>query len=201
MLYSLRGKLVHYNNESIAIECGGVAYLCTTTLSTLAAVKDMGDTVQVFTHMNVRDNAVDLFGFATKAELTCFQMLTSVTGIGPRVGISILSSMTPDRIMLSIAADDYKALTVAPGVGSKLAQRIVLELKDKVQSEDLAKAVSGGESVAPVGLGSGNIGEAISALVVLGYTQTEAASALSSQSPDDSVEQLIKTALRALARD
>lgn len=197
MLYSLTGKLVYHDAESIAIQCGGVAYQCTTTLSTLAAVKDMGEEVTVFTHMNVRDNAVDLFGFSAKTELECFRLLTTVTGIGPRVGISILSAMTPDQVMLSIAADDYKALTIAPGVGRKLAQRIVLELKDKVESEDLLKAVSGDS--APVSLSTGgNISEAISALVVLGYSQTEAATAVGSLSPDLTVEELIKAALKTL---
>lgn len=203
MFYSLTGKLVHYDEESIAIDCGGVAYLCTTTLSTLTAVKDkakiLGETVTVYTHLNVRDNAVDLFGFSTKTELNCFKLLTTVSGIGPKVGISILSSMTPDQVMLSIAADDYKALTVAPGVGRKLAQRVVLELRDKVQNEDLVKAVSG-EETAVAAIGSGNITEAISALVVLGYSQTQAASALGGLSPETPIEELIKAALKKLAK-
>lgn len=196
MLYSLKGTLVHKDALTVAIECGGVAYLCLTTLGTVGSIGELGREVKVFTHMNVRENAVDLFGFSTQSELSCFRLLIGVTGVGPKVALSILSSITPEQVALSIAADDYKALTVASGVGAKLAQRIVLELRDKVQNADLARAVGGGASIQ---IGAGNIGEAVSALVVLGYSQTQAASVLGGFPPETPVQELIKAALKALA--
>ncbi|MFV0400370.1 MAG: Holliday junction branch migration protein RuvA [Oscillospiraceae bacterium] len=197
MLYSLKGTLVHKDALTVAIDCGGVAYLCLTTLGTVGSIGELGQEVKVFTHLNVRENAVDLFGFSTQSELSCFRMLIGVTGVGPKVALSILSSITPEQVALAIAADDYKALTVASGVGAKLAQRIVLELRDKVKNDDLAKAVGGG--AASIQIGAGNIGEAVSALVVLGYSQTQAASVLGGYPPETPVQDLIKAALKALA--
>ena len=198
MLYSLRGTVVHYDGASVAVECGGVAYLCQTTLGTISAIGQVGREATVYTYMNVRENAVDLFGFSEKSELACFKMLISVTGVGPKVGLAILSQMSPERVALCVASGDHKSLTAAPGVGAKLAQRIVLELRDKVSNADVAKAV--GTAPSAVSIGAGNLSEAISALVVLGYTQSEAASALAAQSPETAVEDLIKHGLKALAK-
>ena len=197
MLYSIRGTLVHTDGVSAAVECGGVAYLCQTSMGTLAAIGKVGSEVILYTLMNVRENAVDLFGFASQSELSCFKMLISVSGVGPKAGLSILSQMPPERVALCVASGDYKALTAAPGVGAKLAQRIVLELRDKVTNAQVAGGVSA--PAIPI-MGAGNVSEAISALVVLGYGQSEAASAIAVQPPDAPVEELIKAGLKALSR-
>ena len=197
MFYSLTGTVVHYDGAFIAIECGGVAYLCQTTLGTISAIGVIGKEATVYTYMNVRENAVDLFGFSEQSELAGFKLLISVSGVGPKVALAILSQMSPERVALCVASSDYKSLTAAPGVGAKLAQRIVLELRDKVSNAEIAKGV--GAAPAAISIGAGNLAEAISALVVLGYTQSEAASALAAQSPEAPVEDLIKHGLKALA--
>ena len=143
---------------------------------------------------------MELFGFASAIELDSFKMLISVNGVGPKAALAILSALSPDKFALSVAAGDVKALTAAQGVGPKLAQRIVLELKDKISNERLAESV-GGETgaVTPV-RSSSNTGEAVSALMALGYSQTEAASAVSKMDASLSVEELIKGALKAFAK-
>ncbi|MCL2578898.1 MAG: Holliday junction branch migration protein RuvA [Oscillospiraceae bacterium] len=198
MLYALKGTLVLAGDGQIAVECGGVAYLCRTTLSTLSAVGRLGDTVQVYTLMQVRNEAVELFGFADKGELDCFKMLVGVSGVGARIGLGILSSMTPERFALCVAAGDHKPLVAAPGVGKKLAERIILELRDKVGGGSFAttEAVSAGQAARS----AGNIHEAVSALVVLGYSQTDAALAVSGIPEETPVEEMIKQGLRKLAK-
>lgn len=198
MFYSLRGVLVHYDATSIAVECGGVAYYCQTTQSTLSQIATIGKEVHVYTHLSIRQDNVDLFAFADQAELSCFKLLTTVSGVGPKAGLSILSAMTPDRMALCVASGDYKSLTAAQGIGNKIAQRIVLELKDKVSSASVASGFSDGPSAA-LGMGGGSIGEAVSALVVLGYSQADAATVVSKMDPEMSVEDMIRTGLKALA--
>ncbi len=196
MLYSLHGEVVHCDANSVVVECGGVAYRCQTSYSTLSQMSSVGAQVRLFTYMHIRQDALDLFGFADAAELNCFKMLIGVTGVGPKAALAILSAMTPDRLALCVASGDHKALTAAQGVGAKLAQRIVLELRDKVSKESVGQGFSAA-SVA-IGMG-GNAGEAVSALVVLGYSQADAAAAVSRLEPDTPVEDMIKTGLKALA--
>ena len=180
------------------MKCGGVAYLCRATLSTIAAVGVIGSQVEVFTHMLIRNDALDLFAFADKQELDCFKMLIGVTGVGPKVALSLLSGMPPDRFALSIAAGDYKALTVAPGVGKKLAERMILELRDKVGAADFSSPQT--SQISQTGRTAGNLSEAISALVALGYTQTDATLAVSDLDESVPVEEMVKLALKKLAR-
>lgn len=196
MFYSLTGKLVFADTQSVAIDCGGVAYHCLVSLATAGSVGPIGSTVKVYTYLSVRDNAMELYGFSTQEELEWFKLLTSVTSIGPRTGLGILSHIRPEQLALHIAASDYKSLTAAPGVGNKTAQRIVLELKDKISNAELVKSVSGGPAIT---IGGGNINEAIAALVALGYSQSDAASALAGVSGDTPTQDLIKIALKALA--
>ena len=133
----------------------------------------------LYTYMNVREGAIDLFGFATIAEQNCFRRLTSVSGVGPKVALGILSELKPDQLMLSLVSQDVKSLTRAPGVGKKLAERILLELRDKVKNEELSQQLQQVSQVSDqLASGSGNIAEAVSALVVLGYSQSEAARAI-----------------------
>lgn len=197
MLYSVRGTLLHTEASLAAVECAGVGYLCQTTLSTLSKLPKAGEEVFLYTYLHVREGAVDLFGFADKGELNCFRMLLGVTGVGPKAALSILSNLSPERFALCVAAGDHKAITAAQGVGPKLAQRIILELKDKVKTDDVAKGF--GDAPQLAALGSGNVQEAIGALVVLGYSQADAASVVSRLDPEKPVEDLIKAALKTLA--
>ncbi|MCD7731376.1 MAG: Holliday junction branch migration protein RuvA [Oscillospiraceae bacterium] len=198
MIYSLRGKLTHKEPNLAVVECGGVGYACRTTLNTLSKLGGVGSEAFLLTYLYIREDAVEIFGFATEQELNCFKMLISVSGVGPKAGLAILSDTTPEGFALNVATGDYKAFTKTKGVGPKLAQRVVLELKDKITNEQLASSVGGAESVTAV-IGGGNVSEAVSALVVLGYSQAEAASAVAKLDPSLSVEDLIKNALKAIA--
>ncbi len=199
MFYRLRGTLIHTEPGAAVIECGGVGFRCLTTMNTLRALPPLGEEVILYTHLNVREDALDLFGFATEAERACFRTLTAVSGVGAKVGLSILSSIAPEQLAVSIGCGDYRALTRAPGVGPKLAQRIVLELKDKVKklaSEAPAPLPAG---MAGVPSASAHASEAISALTVLGYTPAEAAEAVARLDSSLPTEELIRLALRSMA--
>ncbi|MBQ8781609.1 MAG: Holliday junction branch migration protein RuvA [Oscillospiraceae bacterium] len=199
MIYSVRGKLIHKEPNLAVIECAGVGYACRTTLSTVSKLDGIGSEAFLYTYLHIREDAVELFGFADEKELNCFKMLISVSGVGPKAGIAILSDTTPERFALNVATGDYKAFTKTKGVGPKLAQRVVLELKDKISKEQLA-AVKGGDEINYSAVtGGGNTAEAISALVVLGYSQTEAASVIAKLDPSLPVEELIRNALKQIA--
>lgn len=197
MIYSVKGKLIHCGQDIAVIECGGVGYACNTTLSTISQIQGAQGDVTLYTSMVVREDDVSLYGFATLDELNAFKLLTSVSGVGPKAGIAILSVCDPQSFALAVASGDSKMFTKAKGVGPKVAQRIVLELKDKVSKE----AVLMGENVNVdfSAVGKGNSAEAISALVVLGYSQSDAARVISAIDPETSVEEMIKQALRGLA--
>ena len=198
MIYSVKGELIHKKPNLAVIEAGGVGYACRTTLMTLSQIGNIGDTVKLLTYMNVREYAVELFGFKTERELDCFKMLISVSGAGPKTALAILSDTTPERFALAVATGDTKAFTKTKGVGPKLAQRIVLELKDKVTKEQLT-AESGGEEFVPIASG-GSAGEAISALVVLGYSQTDAAVVVSKLDQSLPSAELIRLALQTIGK-
>lgn len=199
MLYSVRGKLIHAEPRVAVIECGGVGFKCHITMTTARQLPSLNSEAMLYTIMNVREDAIELFGFADQAELGCFKQLTSVSGVGPKAALAILSELTPERVALAAASGDYKALTKAQGVGPKLAQRVVLELKDKVS----ALQTSGGISM-PQGGGvpsaAGNAAEAVSALTMLGFTAGEASVAVGKLDSSLSVEALVHDALKSLAR-
>lgn len=196
MIYSVKGELVAVEQNLAVVECGGVGYACRTTANTLAALK-LGNQVKLYTYMSVREDACELFGFADFSELNCFKMLIGVTGVGPKAALSILSGMTPQSFALSVASGDSKALTMAPGIGKKIAERIVLELKDKVAKENVnIKA----DQLIPAAVQSNTFSEAISALVVLGYSNAEASKALAGMSADTPTDELIKAGLKKLAK-
>ena len=198
MIYSVRGKLIHTENELAVVECGGVGYACKTTFYTLQKIAG-SDEVMLYTYLAVREDAADLFGFSTKEELKCFKMLISVSGVGPKAAISILSSNSPSQFALAVATGDSKSLTKCKGIGAKTAQRIVLELKDKIAKENTV-SVRGTADFVPAVSQGGAVDEAVTALVVLGYTEGEAMQAVSKLDPTLSVEELIKKALIGLAR-
>ncbi len=197
MIYSLSGTLIHKEAALAVVECGGVGYACRTTQTTLAAIGAVGSQVKLFTHMSVREDAVELFGFADREELSCFQMLITVSGIGPKAAIAILSDLTPNRFALLVASGDSSALTKVKGVGKKSAERIVVDLKDK-----LAKTNPAMQAMPAVGNVSGtdNLSEALAALCVLGYHQEEVMPVLLRQSEELSAEELIRLTLREMGR-
>ena len=195
MIYSLKGELTHWEQGLAVVECGGVGYACRTTMNTLAKIRDL-DEVKLYTYLHVTENSLDLFGFADNAELASFKQLISVSGVGPKAALSILSDITPSKLALCIASGDSKTLTKSPGIGTKIAQRIVLELKDKVAKEQKSNAVDLQSTMMPVG---NNSSEALTALQTLGFNPAQCASALSGADPDNSVEDLIKFGLKNLA--
>ena len=195
MIYSLNGIVTHVEPGFVVVECGGVGFKCQTTANTLKKLPKTGEKVQLCTYLNVREDALDLFGFADDRELACFKMLISVSGVGPKAALSILSDATPEKFALYVASGDSKSLTRAQGVGNKIAQRIVLELKDKVSSEQAAL----GFTDMPVSA-SGSVEEAMNALMVLGYSRSEASLAAAKSDSSLSVEEIIRQSLRLLAK-
>lgn len=199
MFYSVRGKLIYMDATTAVVECGGVGYNCQTTMNTLKTLR-LGDEVTLYTHLNVREDAMELFGFSTKTELDTFKTLIGVSGVGPKAGLAILSVLSPEQVAMAIATDDVKSITRAQGVGKKIAQRIVLELKDK-----LAKSLAtdnGMDQVtgAAVNASSGNIPKAIEALGVLGYAPSDVSSILAALDSSLPVEQLIAQTLKQMGR-
>ncbi len=197
MFYSLTGKVIYKDEQTVAISCGGVGFKCFTTRKTLLELSLKDGEVTVFTHLNVREDALDLFGFSTVQELDAFKMLIGVSGVGPKAGLAILSELTPDAFAVAVASGDAKAITAANGVGPKLAQRVIMELKDKIGGMSFVSEESSAVSSAVSSVNNmSNTSEAIAALTALGYSQTEASVAVSKLSPTLSVEELIKGALK-----
>ncbi len=194
MIYSVKGELIHTEPWLAVVECGGVGYACRTSRQTLNSIKT-GSEVKLFTYLHVSENSLDLFGFSDTMELSCFRQLISVSGIGPKAALSVLSEISPSKLALCITTGDAKTLTKCPGIGLKTAQRIVLELKDKVAKEQHVTASEFASIPSAVG---GSIGEALSALEVLGFAPAQAAAAIAGSSPEASVEELIKFALKNL---
>lgn len=196
MFYSLTGKVAHTEPGMAVIDVGGVAFKCFTSMNTLRGLPGLNEKATLYTHLNVREDALDLFGFLTQTELNCFKLLTAISGVGPKVGIAILSEMTPENVALAAAAGDSKRFTKANGVGPKLAQRIVLELKDKVKN--LSGAGLNLDDIQPGGpSASGNAAQAVEALVTLGYSPSDAAAAVGRLDPALPPEELIRQALKS----
>lgn len=200
MFYSLTGKLVHMEPSVAVIECGGVAFKCLTSMHTQRSLPRIGETATLYTHLNVREDALDLFGFSSKNELNCFKMLTGISGVGPKVALAILSELSPEGVAVAAASGDSKSFTRASGVGPKLGQRIVLELKDKVKK----MAGAGGDlQLTPAEAGvisaSKNAEQAVQALIVLGYTQSEASQAVARLDSALATEELIRLALKGMS--
>lgn len=199
MFYSLTGEVVYYDAQCVALSCNGVAFKCFATTNTLKNVAKIGDNVTLFTYLSVKEDALDLFGFYTQQELECFKLLLTVNGVGAKMAVAILSELSPEELAIAVAANDSKAIARANGVGSKRAQRIILELKDKLANGlELGEASVKIEAAASASDG-GNASEAVSALTMLGYSQTEAAVAVGGLDKNLSVEEMIKLALKRLS--
>lgn len=198
MLYFVDGKVAVLEANLAVIDCGGVGYACNTTNTTLSKLK-VGERARLYTYLNVREDAVDLFGFYTQAELNHFKLLIGVSGVGPKAALSILSSVSPDRFAMAVMTGDEKALTAAPGIGKKIAQRIILELKDKLAAVD--EDDGGFIPQASVGSGAGKFKEASSALAVLGYSSADISAALKGIDVDAlPLEEIIRQALKKMVK-
>ena len=185
MIYSLDGTLTYFDQNFAVVSCGGVGFKCFTTLTTLQSLPGVGKPVQLFTYLSVREDALDLYGFATTAELD-------------KAALAILSELSADRLAVCIAGGDAKFLTRAPGIGKKIAERIVLELKDKMGVLDLGSSREVQAAAAANTAGS-VAAEAVEALVALGYGQSDAAVAVGQMEPGLSVDEMIRRGLRQLA--
>lgn len=200
MFYYLNGLVAHKAPYLAVIDCGGVGYACRTTVYTLSSLT-VGEKAKLYTHLNVREDAMELYGFGTEQEKHCFELLIGVSGVGPKAALSILSASTPERLALSIITGDEKALTVAPGIGKKIAQRVILELKDKLAKEQSSagKETYGGTGVTVIP--ENKVSEASAALAVLGYSQAEIAAVLKGIDLEEaSLEEIIKQALKKMVK-
>ncbi len=198
MLYSLKGTLIILENNFLVVECGGVGYKCLTSLYTQSKFKDkIGSEITVYTFLNVRQDALDLFGFADKSELECFKMLTSVSGVGPKAALSILSQFPAENVASIVTSGDSKSLTSVSGIGGKTAQRIVLELKDKLSLIGFESPI---QKIPGMPFGNSNVSEAVKALATLGYSAGEVMRHISSFDENLPVEELIKLTLKSMAK-
>ena len=196
MFYYLNGTITLLDANLAVVDCGGVGYACHTTNYTLARLQ-LGKPAKLFTYCNIKEDAFDIFGFFTREELNCFERLLGVTGVGPKAALAILSVVSPEQLTLAVMTQDDKTITMAQGVGKKMAQRILLELKDKLAPAQLELSGAQMESAVPV-RGS-KTAEATAALASLGYSQQEIAAALKGVDVNAMrVEEIVRQALRAM---
>ena len=199
MFYYVNGTVAEIEAGLAVIDCSGVGYACATTNYTLSQLKK-GERAKLYTYLNVREDAMEMFGFASQSELRSFKMLIGVSGVGPKAALSILSSTTPQQLSMAVVMGDEKALTAAPGIGKKIAQRIILELKDKLIKEQGGFEAGSGAAVA-MPAQNNKAGEAAAALAVLGYGSQEIAAALKGIDMDAlPLEEIIRQSLTKMVK-
>ena len=198
MFYYLNGTITHIEPYLAVIDCGGVGYACHTTANTLSYLS-INEKAKIYTYCHIKEDAFDIYGFYTESERRSFKMLIGVSGVGPKAALSILSSNTPEGFAASVITNNEMALTSAPGIGKKIAQRIILELKDKL-SKDSFNFSAGG--ISPIGDGKSlsKATDAASALAVLGYTQSEISSVMNGLETDQPLEAIIRQALKKMLK-
>ena len=197
MFYHIEGSVAELAPNLAVIDCGGIGFALNATANTISCLK-RGEKAKLFVAEVIGESNFDLYGFYTKSEKRCFEMLVSVSGIGPKAALSILSYNTPDALALSILNSDVKALTVAPGIGKKIAQRVILELKDKI-SKEMESTELPLPQLGNVVAADSNVNDALAALTVLGYTSSEVAQALKRMEPAGmSAEEIIKAVLKQM---
>ena len=202
MFYYLDGTVAEIAPYLAVIDCGGVGYACKTTNYTLSRMKK-GQRGKLYTYLNVGEGIFELYGFATQAELGSFRLLIGVSGVGPKAALAILSTGTPDALAMAIITGDEKSLTAAPGIGKKIAQRIILELKDKLAKESAATGLdfSGGGAAVNVSAFTNKAAEAAQALAVLGYSSAEVSQALKGVDVEHlSLEEIIRQSLKKMVK-
>ena len=200
MFYYVQGTVTHIAPNLAVIDCGGVGYACKTTTNTISSI-NKGKVHKLYTHLYVKEEIFELYGFATEEELNSFQMLIGVSGVGPKAALAILSCNTPEGLAMAIVSGNEKALTSAPGIGKKIAQRIILELKDKLSKGQLTvsgmESVAGGITIIP----EDKTSEASAALAVLGYSQQEIMLALKGLDLQSlTLEEIIKQCLKKMMK-
>ncbi len=198
MFYYLNGTVAETGPNLAVIDCGGVGYACATTNYTLSQLTK-GEKAKLYTYLHVREDIFDIYGFASQSELNSFKMLIGVSGVGPKAALAVLSSTTPNQLAMAIVTGDEKALTSAPGIGKKIAQRIILELKDKLSKEQSHFTVD--NSSAPIPVQTDKASEAAAALTVLGYSSQEISVALRGLDLAAlSLEEIIRQALKRMLK-
>ena len=204
MIYSVKGTLIHIESGFVVVECNGIGFRVNTTLTTQRNVK-LNSTVTLYTHMSVREDAMELYGFYSKGELSTFKMLISISGVGPKVALAVLSLLTPEKFALAVCGGDQKAISKANGVGAKTAARIILELKDKLMKVTFASTEASEANAAKTSktvssdTNKQKISDAHDALTVLGYNRIQINSVLSTIDISSlSLEEIIKAALKKL---
>lgn len=199
MFYYLNGTIAEIGANLAVVDCNGVGYACATTNYTLAQLKK-GEWAKLYTYLHVREEIFEIYGFASQGELNTFKMLLGVSGVGPKAALAILSATTPDQLTLAIVTGDEKTLTAAQGIGKKIAQRIILELKDKLSKDPCSFASDSGAAVT-IPVRNDKSGEAAAALAVLGYTSQDIAAALKGLDMDAlPLEEIIRQALKRMVR-
>ena len=204
MFYYLNGELAYRDISTCVIDCGGVGYKLTVSFITSEAMlSKVGKQVKLYTHLAVREDGIELFGFGSYEEKECFNKLTSVSGVGPKAAMSILSTMTPEKLAVAICTEDAKAIAKSPGIGAKSAARIILELKDKMSKDMMNNSIANaGNSISAASfISNSSLSEASEALSVLGYDRSTVLSVLKGIDPSiTDVSEIIKAALKKLAR-
>ena len=201
MLYHIEGKITELEPGLAVLDCGGIGFALNVTVNTLSALR-LGEKAKLFVTEAIGESNFDLYGFETKSERRCFEMLLAVSGIGPKAALSILSHNSPEGLALAIMSGDEKALTVAPGIGKKIAQRVILELKDKV-SKEMGTSENTMPSLMPAAAASsgGAVNDALAGLGVLGYSSAEIAPVLKALDTEGmSAEQIIKAVLKQMVK-
>lgn len=197
MFYFIKGTVALAEPGLVVIDAGGVGYGIMTSLTSSAQAK-VGQQAMFYTYLHVREDIFDLYGFATREELDCFKLLIGISGVGPKAALSILGVTPPANLALAVLTDDQKALSAAPGVGKKLAQRIILELKDRMSKSQLESA-SGAPADTGIAAPAGSAyDDAAAALMVLGYSKAESLAALKGADPSMSVDEMVRAALKKL---
>lgn len=194
MYYFIKGRLIKKDENFIVAENNGIGYKIYTSATSMSGMGDAGEVITMYTYLHVREDIFDLYGFLTEEERTMFLKLLSVSGVGPKAALAILSVASPSKLALAVITSDSKLITKAQGVGPKMAQRIILELKDKLKTDELS-VLEEDEAIAETQEENGSIGEAISALVVLGYNPNDARKAVEKAGTSGDVEDIIKRAL------
>lgn len=207
MYYYVEGKLAHKENNLAVIDCAGVGYKLVISHKTSQSLPEIGETARLYTHLVVREDLLELIGFIDLYEKSVFQMLLSVSGVGIKVAMSVLSALTAERFAFAVAKGDYGELSLAQGVSTKTAQKIIIELKDKIAKDMLGKkpsASSGKVSAADFGAAAmpaqrDTVSDVLEALIVLGYSKNEARNVIAGEDLEKPIEDIIKSALAKLA--
>ncbi len=200
MLYHLNGTVAELGQNLVVLDCGGIGFALNATLNTISKLK-IGEKSKLYVAEAIGETNFDLYGFAEKTEKRCYEMLVSVSGIGPKAALSILSYTTPEGLALSIMNNDVRSLTAAPGIGKKIAQRVILELKDKIAKEMDSSEISIPAVSTPSPTENSNVSDAVTALTVLGYSSAEVAPILKQLDLSGmDAEQIIKAVLRHMVK-